>query len=274
MKIIDSHVHIFPADMIKKRDIIATKDKNFSVLYGNENAPLADFEELQKYLDGENISACIVCGFSFEDDGRLRASKDYILESSRKDSRIVPFIVTADDEVAIQKEIERCVRLGARGIGEISFYTAGLARQQRNLLEVQAEQAEIYGLPLIVHVNEQVGHDYAGKYNIDFQEIVDFVGGHRKLKIILAHLGGGLCFAEFMPEIKESFRNVFYDVAAVPFLYTEEIGRFIEMFLADKVLFASDFPLLTVGKYKKFFSGLSSGPREKVFYKNAERLLR
>lgn len=274
MKTIDGHVHIFPPDTIRKRDAVAAADKNFSVLYGNERAAMADFEKLQKYLDDENISACFVCGFSFVDTGLLRASNDYILESSKKDSRIIPFIAAGNDKKTIQKEIERCTHLGARGIGEISFYSSAFRGQERRLLEILAEHADIHGLPIIVHVNEQVGHYYAGKYHIDLQEIVDFVGAHSALKIILAHLGGGLCFAEFMPEIKKSFKNVSYDVAAAPFLYNEEICKYVEMFLPDKVLFATDFPLLTLGKYTKFFRGMGNSAREKVFYKNAEKIFR
>ncbi|MCX7966391.1 MAG: amidohydrolase family protein, partial [Syntrophorhabdaceae bacterium] len=87
-----------------------------------------------------------------------------------------------------------------------------------------------------------------------------------------AHLGGGLCFYEFMPEVKEAFKNVFYDTAASPFLYSNDIYKFLGKFLKEKVIFGTDYPLLTTKRYLKGMETLDLETQEMILSKNARRL--
>jgi predicted TIM-barrel fold metal-dependent hydrolase len=49
-----------------------------------------------------------------------------------------------------------------------------------------------------------------------------------------------------MPEVKEALRSTFFDTAATPLLYDPLIYRqAIDLVGADRILFASDFPLLS-----------------------------
>ena len=48
-----------------------------------------------------------------------------------------------------------------------------------------------------------------------------------------------------MPEVKKAMKNVYFDTAASPFLYTPDIyGQVVRLAGADKILFGSDFPLM------------------------------
>jgi predicted TIM-barrel fold metal-dependent hydrolase len=48
-----------------------------------------------------------------------------------------------------------------------------------------------------------------------------------------------------MPEVKEAMKNVYFDTAASPFLYSPDVyNQVIQLVGADKVLFGSDYPLL------------------------------
>jgi hypothetical protein len=72
-----------------------------------------------------------------------------------------------------------------------------------------------------------------------------FIKSYPELKIICAHWGGGLPFYSLMPEVKKSFKNVFFDSAASPLLYEPEIYRHLTQIAgADKILFGSDYPLI------------------------------
>ncbi len=125
----------------------------------------------------------------------------------------------------------------------------------------------------MMHLNEQVGHSYPGKGRADFAEVVRLVQNHPGLKVLLAHMGGGLCFYELMPEIKEVFARVYYDLAAVPFLYSDALYRYAAEFLADKVHFRVRFPLLNLGRYRAAIEALGGEAAGKILWENGVCLL-
>jgi predicted TIM-barrel fold metal-dependent hydrolase len=96
-------------------------------------------------------------------------------------------------------------------------------------------------------------------------------------RIVLAHWGGGLLFYGLMKkEVGDAFRNVWFDTAASPYLYTPQVYRVAsEIIGPDKILFGSDYPLLSPGRY--FQEMKSAGISQEVFRnmagENARRLL-
>ena len=126
-------------------------------------------------------------------------------------------------------------------------------------------------------MNEPVGHYYTGKTNTTLKEIECFVEHHPELKIILAHFGGGIFMYEMMKEVKERFKNVYYDNAASIFLYEPRIYQTIKAAgLMDKFFFGSDYPLLSPSRYEKSLlnSGLNQEDLDKLQGENAKRLLK
>lgn len=274
MPVIDAHTHMFPSEIIKDRVRIAEKDRGFQLLYGPPSSKMVDSSGLRDYLNREGISRAFVVGFPFQDPGLLTLSNDYLLELAQTDGRIVPFVMVdvGDDKRAIS-ELERCIEKGARGLGEVALYTQGFSKTERERLGLLVKPLEEADLALMVHVNEQVGHRYSGKSRIDLAEVAALVEAHPRLKVILCHLGGGLCFYEFMPEIKKSFANVRYDIAAIPFLYGKEVYRYIASYLPEKVLFGSDYPLLPASRYLPEIQKLEREVQLRILWSNAEEFL-
>lgn len=271
--IVDVHTHIFPPEIIAEREKIAQRERGFSLLYGDGRAKMVDAAELLRYMETEGVQKAFVMSFPFEDQGLLRVTNDYILETSKR-IPVVPFIlVDLWDEDFSFSELERCFSLGARGIGEFATYDRSLGMDELKMLDPLAEFLQERRGILFLHVNEPVGHNYPGKTTVEVRALIDFIERHKELQVILAHLGGGLCFFEFMPEVRESLRNVYYDLAATPFLYDERVYLFVEAFLSEKVLFGSDFPLLPYGRYAKGLDRMTPENREKVLSRNAERVL-
>jgi len=270
----DAHTHIFPPDVIAKRGLIASTETGFSLLYGSGRARMADGPALLSYMENEGIDLAVAACFPFEDEGLIRAANDYVLDMAKTDARVLPFVTVdlrgGDGAVA---EAERCLAKGARGVGELAYYREGFGEGQRTRLEGLARFLEQKGAPLMLHVNEQVGHDYPGKALVDFAEVASFVQSHPGLKLILAHMGGGICFYEFMPEIRKTFSNVYYDLAATPFIYSRDLYAFAARFLAEKALFGSDYPLLTLARYRADLESLDDTTRGKLLHDNARRLL-
>jgi predicted TIM-barrel fold metal-dependent hydrolase len=235
---------------------------------------MADAAGLASYLEGSGIGGAVACGFGFSDPVAVRDCNDYILDAGRQDGRIVPFAVLPERSGrAALREAERCLDLGARGIGEIAFYRSGLGRREAKRLSAVARLAGEAGAVVMIHVNEQVGHSYPGKARVDFGELARVIAAGEGVRFLLAHLGGGLCFYEFMPEIAGAFRNVYYDTAAAPFLYGQAVFAFLGRFLPRKTLFGSDFPLLTLERYRAGLSMAGARAREGMLWRNAARLL-
>jgi len=104
-------------------------------------------------------------------------------------------------------------------------------------------------VPLLLHINERVGHAYAGKGQLGPQEAYALAEGHPGLRLILAHWGGGLPFYELMPSARNALANVWYDTAASPLLYDDRILGQVMSWAPRKVLFGTDFPLLTQRRF-------------------------
>ncbi|MCX7857048.1 MAG: amidohydrolase family protein [Deltaproteobacteria bacterium] len=270
--VIDVHTHVFPPEIIQKREDLCKKDIGFSILYGKKNIPIADIHSITQYMESQGIDYAAVLSFPFKDRGLLSMCNDYVL-SVAQGKNLLPFImIDVWDESWSMKEIDRCFSKGAKGVGEVSFYGGRLGKNEFQRLNRFTDALREKGGILLIHVNEQLGHSYNGKINVDFNSLYKFIEENRGLKIVLAHLGGGVCFYEFMPEVKKAFENVFYDTAAVPYLFSAEVYTFVQNHLSQKVLFGSDFPLLSYSRYTRGLSTVKEEARELILYKNAQKL--
>ena len=140
---------------------------------------MVDETELTRYMTEEQIDRAVITAFPFKDRGLIIACNDYILDMAGRDPKLIPFaMVDLEDETFALTEAERLFHLGARGIGELAFYETGFGEKERKGLDNLADYAQKNALPLMIHVNEQVGHAYHGKTKMDFQELVVFVQTH------------------------------------------------------------------------------------------------
>ena len=103
-----------------------------------------------------------------------------------------------------------------------------------------------------------------------------FIARFPDLTIVCAHWGGGLPFYVLMPEVKLAMKNVLFDTAASPLLYSSQIySQVVQLVGADKILFGSDYPLLTPRRLLKEISSLDLPEEAKklILSGNARRLL-
>jgi predicted TIM-barrel fold metal-dependent hydrolase len=277
---IDCHVHITPPDIIANWEKYAEREPYFAMLCGSRNNKFATAEDVIAALEAEDslFERAVVFGFAFKDSGLCRYVNDYVIEkAAHHPGRLTGFISVSPNEKGTEREIERCFAAGLQGIGELYPDGQGFNISNENETRALTGACIERNIPLILHVNEPVGHDYAGKNNIPLKKIEQFVNNNRNLKIILAHWGGGLIFYETMSEIREKFKNVYYDTAAAPFLYDERIYSIAKtMGLCEKILFGSDFPLLKHSRYIAALekSGLSDEDKRLILGENAKNLLK
>ena len=251
-KIWDSHVHIFPPEIYMNWEKYAKRDTYFADLTrkpengkGTEEA-WANAEEALDCAENAGIYGLVMQGWYWNDIEILKYHNDYMSEKIKEHpERLKAFMCTNPKfgDKAIY-EIERCYKLGFAGVGELGPGGNGYDFEDPDFLNV-LECAEKYSLPVNIHCGEPVGHQYPGKDMTSLAPIPDIVMKHPDLKLILAHMGGGLPFYEMNPKYKGKFENVYYDTAANPLLYRIESFRAVISMIGNKrLLYGSDFPLL------------------------------
>lgn len=276
--IVDAHTHIFPATFIAERDALMRDEPVFADLYSSPQAAMAGVDHLLRAMDEAEVEHAVIAGFAWRDTGRCRQHNDALLAAAgRMPARLsafccVPF-ASVDEAVW---EIDRCAAAGARGLGELRPESLGVDLAGGEMAEALAERAAAHGLPVLFHASEPVGHAYPGKAGQSLGPLWAFIEAHPMVTPILAHLGGGLPLYAHMPEVRAAFERMYVDTAAVPWLYGAGVYRtVIDLIGAERVLFASDYPLRHPRRDLAILNdcGLSPGERRAVLGGNAARLL-
>lgn len=273
LRIIDFHTHILPPDLIEQREALCRREPWFSRLYARPKARLIGAERLVSHMQAVGVAASIAFGFPFQDLGLCRACNDYVLDAAeRYPGLILPFGVTNPRVLEGVSEAERVLEAGALGLGELIPDGQGYALNDERTMRPLMELAHLRGVPVLLHVTEPVGHAYAGKGWQGPREAYELVCRHPRNAIVLAHWGGGLLFYERMPEVRRVCANVFYDTAAGPLLYDNGLYTDALRWMPEKILFGSDYPLLSPQRYLATIPPNLDG-HQGMLGGNAERLL-
>lgn len=274
--VIDFHTHVFPPRLKSNPQDYIDRDPVFASLYASPKAKIATAEDLIASMDREEVRVSVMLNLAWTNQELCVETNDYIMESAaRYPRRLVGFgaIPTNSTETAL-RETERCIRGGLRGIGELRPDRQFI--ENRDLLKPLVTMLVQYHLPLLIHTSEPVGHLYPGKGNTTPELVYSPITSFPELTLVCAHWGGGLPFYALMPEVKKALGNVFFDSAASPFLYSPQVySQVAQLVGANKVLFGSDYPLLSPARLMKEVksSGLSQADQELVLSANARRLL-
>ena len=249
--IIDFHTHITAPEIIARRDEYLVRDAWFRDLYAKPKARLRSAEDLIAAMDRAAVDRAVVFGFGWRDMDLCRQDNDYVIESvARYPERLIGFAIVnpaAGDE-AIQ-EIERCAAAGLCGIGELMPDGQGYRLDDQQVMAPIVEATAQYGMPLLTHCSEPVGHLYPGKGTVTPDEVIRFARLFPETTLVCAHWGGGAIFYELMPEVSQVMRNVYYDTAASLYLYQDDIFALAARWAPGKVLFATDYPLITPHRF-------------------------
>ena len=276
--IIDFHTHVFPPRIKKNRSKYIDSDPCFAILYSKKDAQLATADELIASMDKDEVDISVITNIGWTTHELCVETNDYILESiARYPKRLVGFCsVQPNSYKASLAEIERCVKEGIRGVGELRPDMQLFDLGDETVMEPLVKILQKHKLILLTHTSEPVGHEYPGKGGITPDMLYPFITKFPDLTIVCAHWGGGLPFYALMPEVKRAMCNVFFDTAASPFLYIPQIyKKVVQLVGADKILFGSDYPLLAQSRLIKEIRSLDL-PEETenlILSGNARKLL-
>jgi len=276
--IIDFHTHIFPRDIRENREKLFPSEPAFKLLYQSAKSRLVGAVELMDVMDQNRVDKSVIFGFPWKNSAVFKPHNDYIIEMVQKyPDRFIGlgcFEPSGKNAVA---EAERCIAAGIAGIGELAFYRTGIDERALDRLAPIMEMCAERDLPVLIHTNEPVGHDYHGKTPITLAQIYRLIKRFPANKIVLAHWGGGMFFFGLMKkEVKQSLKNVYFDTAASPYLYDAQIYQIAAKIIGvDKILFGSDYPLLSPNRYLSEMAeaGLTQRQLAKISGENARLLL-
>lgn len=276
--IIDFHTHILPPGIRENRTGYSSRDNCFDLLYADPRAKIATAEEIVENMAEEGIDLSVVLNIGWESHELCRETNDYIIEAiARYPDKLVGFCAIqplAGDEAV--KEIERCAHSGIKGIGELRSDTQGFDFGDKEIMGPVVEAAMTHDMILLTHSSEPVGHVYPGKGTITPDIIYRFIQHFPDANLVCAHWGGGLPFYALMPEVSKSLENVYFDTAASPFLYQNDIFDHVAKLVGeDKILYGSDYPLISQNRIIKAINALdlSQETKNKVLGGNAQKLL-
>ncbi|MBW1962705.1 MAG: amidohydrolase family protein [Deltaproteobacteria bacterium] len=276
--IIDFHTHIFPPTIQYEREKYFSQEPAFKLLYDSPKSKMAGAEALIDSMDQHRIDKSVVFGFPWKNPEIAKAHNDYIMNAVVKyNKRLIGFCSLDPFNKHAVSEANRCIESGISGIGEIVAYLKKLDKRFIEKMTPLMALCLEKNLPVLLHSNEPIGHNYPGKIPMTIAEVYELVKRFRKNKIILAHWGGGLLFFHSLKkEVKAALKNVYYDTAASPYLYDPMIYSVaVRIVTPEKILFGSDFPLLNPDRYfdELATTGLSRTVMKRICGLNAASLL-
>ncbi len=272
---IDAHTHLFAPGQLLGRQQIAEGDRTFREMYADPEAKMVVARQLLEALDEAELEAAVVAGFAFTHEPDLLEQNEYVIEAGRvSGGRLIPLATVNPALPGWERVANHAIGRGARGFGELRPHNQGwdpLGDQARRLCSL-ARDAK---LVLLWHCSEPVGHDYPGKVGgISPAELVTLASEFPDVPMIAAHLGAGAAFYLQMPEVRAAIDSVYFDTAASSLLYDEKsVARLVDLAGPERVLFGSDYPLLSPRRQIQRLAAQLPGPvLEVVCGGNARRL--
>ncbi len=274
--IIDFHTHIFPPVVREKRDDYLRRDSIFAALYSNPKAKIATAEDLLRSMDDSGVDVSVAMGFAWGEHQLCVEHNDYLLKAAAESNgRIIPFCTLNPSSHKAEEEATRCAAAGARGLGELRPDSQGWD-PTGDAGEVLAKVAQRLDLMLSFHVSEPVGRQYPGKEGGSLTAFYEFASQNPRLRIIGAHLAGGLPFYAPMPEVREVFSHVLVDTAAQRLLYEgSAYEHLVRLLGSHRILLGSDYPLVAQStQIEELRAGVfRSDDVQQILGGNAQRLL-
>ncbi len=276
--IIDSHVHLLPRRVQHDRTSFCHSDPAFGSIYSSSKAKLVSESDILQYMDRFGIAKAVVFGFPWEDPDLVRENNDEIWSFHQKHpERIIPFaVLSSGRREPSLREAARTLEGGFAGFGELAMYHHGWRLADFEALSPSLQLAQMKKVPVVIHVNEPVGHHYPGKIPVDFRGLLRIIKTHPEVDFILAHFGGGIFVYALMPEVAKILSRTYMDTAASPYLYDPKVFRVVADIMGpDKILFGSDYPLLPLNRYVEQLdkAGIDAGARTGILGGNFEELL-
>lgn len=258
--IIDGHTHIFPDKIAQKASDSIGDFYKLPMRYDGSVKTLLSIAQ-QNGIDMQLVHSVATV------PEQVASINNFIADTVKSHpGQLIGFASLHPDMDEVEPEIERIMGLGLKGIKLHPDF------QQFYIDERRMDR--IYGaiegkLPLLVHT---------GDYRFDYSSpsrVVPVLERFPALEMICAHFGGWSEWDE--AERCLAGRKVWVDTcSSLAMIPPDKALKLIEGFGEDYVIFGSDYPMWDSGDELLLINrlGLSETVRDKLMYKNINRLLK
>jgi predicted TIM-barrel fold metal-dependent hydrolase len=288
MRIIDSHVHLYPAEL--NRDpagwAAANREPHWAELCTRRRSDgrcvqtFPSVDDLLREMDRAGVERAVLLGWYWEQPATCSWQNRFFAECVSAHPQRLAAYGTIHPRLGLWPTLDEMHRIrdgGLTGVGELSPNSQGYSVDDSVFREVLTLAGD-WKMPVNLHVTDPEGRDYPGRVATPLADFARLARECPKTRFVLAHWGG------LLPLRDESVRelpNVFYDTAASPLLYDEGIWqRFRAVVSDERVLFGSDYPLNLFPKLDaapdmtRFIAqARAAGAGEAVMCGNVSRLL-
>lgn len=259
MKRIDAHCHVYP-DAIAPRAV-----KGIGQFYDLPLAYAGTLSDLVSVQDKAGVSNGVI--FSVATTPHQAGSINrFIAEcATASEGRFVGLGTVHPESESLKEDIDTILSLGLRGVKLHPDFQKFKLDDYRCLKIFELCEGR---LPVLVHT---------GDYRYDFSNpnrLAPVLSIFTELTVIGAHFGGWSVWDDAEAMLAE-YSNFYVDTSSS--LYAMSPGRataLVRSFGADRVLFATDYPMWDLETEIARMEALALTPEEKaqIFYGNAERL--
>lgn len=257
-KIIDIHAHIFP-------DKVAGKAvQSIGKYYGMDMACPGTVAGLLESGNRIKVSRYVVHSTATQVE-QVRTINGFIAEAQRANPSFIGFGTLHSGLEDMDSEVGQVMALGLKGI-KLHPEFQGFNIDDREMLPLY--KALEGKLPILMHMGDAV------KTSSSPKRLLKILNQFPDLTVIAAHLGGYQMWGDSMEYLVG--KNVYFDTSStLAKLDRPTVLKIIRSHGVDKVLFGSDYPMWShEDELERFNSlGLLQEEREKILWKNAQRLL-
>lgn len=251
MRVIDSHVHLYPAevDIDPAAWAAARGEKHWALLCtrrrrdGRPVQSLPTLDGLLRAMDDGGIARAVLLGWYWEKHDTCVWQNRFYAECVRaQPDRLSAFATLhpGGGRDATLDEVRRARGEGLIGLGELSPHSQGYPVKDALFGEVLELAAEL-NLPVNLHAADPESRRYPGWVETPAEDFLWLARMYPHTRFVLAHWGGMLALRDARFAAHPGF---YYDTAASPLLYPANVwSQAVPVLGAERVLFGSDFPL-------------------------------
>lgn len=259
MKIIDFHTHIYP-------DAIAEKaTKSIEDFYGIGGVGMKGTpQELLERGKSAGIEKFVVLPVAIKAD-HARRINEFILSETEKHSEFIGFGTVHAEQNNIIEESEFILKNGLKGIK---------MHPDTQLFNIDDERL----FPLYEAVGDKLLFMFhCGDKRYDYshpKRLRRVLDNFPKLRVVATHFGGYSVWDDAVEVLRDT--DCMLDISSsLMFMDDTQKNKYINAYGADRLLYGTDFPLWDpITEVQRFMRlKLTDSEREKIAYKNAERIL-
>lgn len=256
--IIDCHCHIYPEKIALKA--VESIGKFYDIPMRNDGTLQTLISESEKNGITHNVIFSVATK-----PAQVRSINSYIAKMvSEHPDRFIGLGTLHPDSDEIEDEVEEIIALGLKGVKLHPDFVRIALDDPRCERIYRAIEGRI---PVLVHAGDS-RYCYSNP-----EQIKPVLEKHPNLTFIAAHLGGYTVWERAAKELVK-YPNLFVDCSSSLAMLSPETARdIIRSYGAERVMYATDFPMWSIAEEMARFDalGLTDGEREQIFYKTAVR---